>query len=165
MKKNIIGAISILIFTGYMIGLSPFAESATTRGSNRDLAALQISITMLNEDARLAMEASVVVKKRLSERYDLTFGQIDGLLGPNMPYGDLAAVLTFAQKMSGGVKDANVDKVIKLRQNGLGWGRIAEKLRLDLSGIASSLSRFEEGTHSDIKEALFEFGLASTTVG
>ncbi len=166
MKKNIARAMSILAFAGYMIGICISAgEAAATRGTTRDLATLQICITMLNEDGRLPTEAGLVVKKRLSDKYDLTLGKIDSLLGPDMQYGDLAAVLAFAKKMSGGVKDANINKVINMRQSGTGWDQIAGNLHLDLSGIAGSLSRFEEGTHSRIKQALVESSWAGAAAG
>ncbi len=52
-----------------------------------------------------------------------------------------------------------------MRQSGIGWDQIAEKLHLDLSDIAGSLNRFEDGTHSRIKAALAEFGPAGTAAG
>jgi hypothetical protein len=148
-----------------MLISAPLGEAATPRGSSRDLAALQSCVTLLNESARLTMEAGLVTKQRLSDKYDLTLGQVDGLLNGNVTFGDLAAVLTFAEKMPGGVKDSNINKVIDLRKSGLEWDQIARKLRLDLSDIAGSLNRFEDGTHSAIKEALAEFGVAGTDEG
>jgi hypothetical protein len=165
MKKNIAGAILIPAVAGYMIGIFAPSGEAATRGTPRDLATLQICITMLNEDARLPLDADLVVKKRLSDNYGLTLGKIDSLLGPNMQYGDLAAVLTFTKKMSGGKTDENINKVINLRQSGLGWDQIAENLRLDFSDVAGSLSRFEESTHSSIKQALVESSTGAAAGG
>ena len=148
-----------------MLISAPVGEAATPRGSSRDLATLESCITLLNESVLLTEEAALVTKKRLSDKYDLTLGEVDGLLNRNIKYGDLAAVLTFARKMTGGVKDSNINKVIDLRKSGAEWDQIAEKLHLDLSGIARSLNRFEDGTHSAIKEALAEFGVAGTAAG
>jgi hypothetical protein len=168
MKNNIAAAVSILAFTACMILTSasaPLGEAAMPRGSSSDLASLKICIIMLNKDAGMTMEAGLVAKKRLSDKYDLTLGQVDGLLNRNIEYGDLAAVVTFAKEMRGGVKDENINKVMNLRQSGMEWDQIAEKLNLDLSDIAGALSRFEDGTHSRIKEALVEFGLPGTAAG
>ena len=166
MKKNIAGAISILAVAVCMTGILALSgEAATTRKTTPDLATLQICIAMLNEDAGLPVTADLVVKKRLSDKYDLTLGKIDSLLGPNMQYGDLAAVLEFAKKMSGGVTDANINKIINMRKSGTGWDQIAGNLNLDLSDIARSLSRFEQGTHSRMKKELAESSPADAAAG
>jgi hypothetical protein len=148
-----------------MLISAPLGEAATPRETSRDLATLQSCITLLNESTRLTMEAGLVTKKRLSDKYGLTLGEVDGLHNRNITFGDLAAILTFAKKMSGGVKDSNINKVIDLRKSGVEWDQIAEQLHLDLSDIARSLNRFENGTHSAIKEALAEFGVAGTAGG
>ncbi len=165
MNKAIAGTISILAFAVYTIGTFAPSGEAATRETTRDLAALQICITMLNEDTRLPLEGELVVKKRLSDHYNLTLGQVDGLLGPDMLYGDLAAVLEFAKRMSGGVTDANIRKVADLSRSGTGWDRIAADLRFDLTDIADSLSRFEEGTHSRIKKELAESNWTGEAAG
>ena len=143
----------------------PLGEAATPRVSSQDLTTLQSCVTLLNESVLLSEEAALVTKKRLSDKYDLTLGEVDGLLNLKLKYGELAAVLTFAKKMSGGVNDSNINKVIELRNSGLEWDQIAEQLHLNLSGIARSLNRFEEGTHSEIKKALTEYGVTGTAAG
>lgn len=163
--KIIAAVLSIAVLTGLSIGIGAPPGEAATRGAPQDLALLRISVALINEDARLSMNTQVAVKTHMADRFRLTLGKIDSLLGPGMPYGDLAAVLTFSQKMSGGTKDANINKVIDLRRSGLDWDQVAEKLRLELSGAARSLSRFEESTHSIVKQVLVESYSAGAAAG
>lgn len=164
MKKIAIDMISLFATGIFLVCSTASFAAAPIRASARDLNTLAAGILLLNQNASLP-EADMIIKKKLSDNYNLTLGKIDGLLGKNMQYGDLAAILAFANNMRGGVSDANINKLVDLRQSKAGWDKMAKDLNVDLSRIARSVSRFEDDTHSSIKKALAESTVSGAAAG
>lgn len=66
---------------------------------------------------------------KLKADYKVDDARVDGLRDRKLGYGEISKVLAIAEKMPGGITDANVDKVVAMRQGPpvMGWGQIAKK--------------------------------------
>ena len=77
-------------------------------------------------------------------------------------------LLAFADKMPGGVTDANISKVKSMKSSAGGWDQVARNLNVKLSDVNSKLDSFEDSTHKNIKQALadsFSSGAAAGGTG
>ncbi|OGW33880.1 MAG: hypothetical protein A2010_16540 [Nitrospirae bacterium GWD2_57_9] len=162
MKKITSSLLSLLAVASLLVSLTGLAAAAG--GASKDENKLKAEITMLNTNAKLP-QADQVMKKQLTDSFNVKSDKISSLLGRNMQYGDVAAVLAFADKMSGGVTDANINQVMTMRQSKTGWSQIAKSLNVDIADVASKVSDFEEDAHKSIKEALAEGTAAGRGAG
>jgi hypothetical protein len=142
-----------LIVATVMVMTAGIAAAATATA--KDEAKLTAEITMLNADAKLP-QGEKMISKQLTDSFSVKSDKISSLLSKNMQYGEVAAILAFADKMPGGVTDANINQVQNLRQTKAGWTQISRNLKVDLSDVASKLSGIEDDAHKDIKQALSE---------
>lgn len=150
MKKTVYITLSFLV-AAVMITTAGIAATATSKDEGK----LTAEITMLNADAKLP-QGDKMISKQLTDNFDVKKDKISSLLGKNMQYGEIAAILAFADKMSGGVTDANINQVMSLRQTKAGWTQIGKNLKVELSDVASKLSDIEDEAHKNIKQALAE---------
>ncbi len=165
MKKTAIGTFLAAAFLVFMTGIAMAVGMSSTDAGGTIPAAksdskLNAEIMMLNYDAKLP-QADAVIMKQLADNFSVKPDKITSLMHKNLQYGEAAAVLAFAEKMPGGITDANINKVMSLHQAKTGWSDVAKSLGVDMSDIATKLGSIEDDTHSGIKEALFE----STALG
>lgn len=154
MKKVAIKMFSLAAAAIFLVSLINIASAAETARS-KDLSKLNAEITMLNADAKLP-QADKIISKQLMDNFDVKSDKISSLVGRNMQYGDIAAILAFADKMPGGLTDANINQVLSMRQSRTGWAQIAKSLNVDISDVTGKLSSIEEDAHTGIKQALAE---------
>ena len=71
--------------------------------------------------------------------------RVQGLRDQKLGYGEIGIVLSLASQLPGGIDDANVQKIMTLRQGPpvQGWGKIAKDLGLNLGKAVSQVKRTE----------------------
>jgi hypothetical protein len=93
-----------------------------------------------------------IVAKKLADDFDVSSDRINVLLGNMMRYGDVAAVLAFAEKLPGGITGRNVDEVMKIRFEGA-WDDVAQNFDIDPATVAGRLSSVEDGIQTALAES------------
>lgn len=75
--------------------------------------------------------------EKLKTEYKVDEARIESLRAKSLGYGEIKNVLAIAEKMPGGISDANVDKIMALRQGPpvMGWGEIAKKQGVTLGSV------------------------------
>lgn len=164
MKKSAITMLSLVAVASLLVAMTGLATAAAASAASKDENKLSAEITMINADAKLP-QAEQVMKKQLKDSFSVGSDKISSLLGKNMQYGDIAAILAFADKMPGGITDANINQVLNMRQSNAGWDQVAKKVNVDTASVAGKISSFEESAHKNIKQALAESPSAGTGAG
>ncbi len=154
-------ALSLMTVASILVFMTGIATAKTTA---RDEKKLKSEITLLDKDASLPRGEKVVMD-RLSKEFNVTGDQIKALRDKKLGYGDIAAVYSMADKMSGGITDDNVNKVLSLREGNKGWIVIAKSLDVDLGSVAKKVGGIEKDAHKDIKKASAETGTAGGGAG
>ena len=90
------------------------------------------------------------VVDRIEKEFHVTDAQINDMRAKNLGYGEITIALALAQKLPGGATQANIDKILAMRQGPPkeGWGEIAKKLGFKLGPVVSheeKMNRREEG--------------------
>jgi hypothetical protein len=137
----IVGVIAALAGAGTAwAGLSK-AEKNLERESKR-----------LNDTAAKPDGEKAVVKRLVAE-LKATEQQIQALRDLKIGYGEIAVVLSLAQKMPGGVTGDNVQKVLSLRQGPpvAGWGQVARQLGARLETTVSQVRKVTNNANRQIK--------------
>ncbi len=164
MKKFAINMFSLAAAAIFLVSMINIAAAADTSAASKDVNKLNAEITMLNSDAKLP-QADRIISKQLTDNFNVTSDKISSLVGRNMQYGDIAAIIAFADKMPGGITDANINQVLSMRQSRTGWAQIAKSLNVNISDVAGKLSSIEDDAHTNIKEALAEMPYAAAGGG
>ncbi len=88
-------------------------------------------------------EKEKTVVDRLKAEFKVEDIRIQSLRDQKLGYGEIAIVLALAQKMPGGITDANVLAIMTLRQGPpvMGWGQIAKKQGLKLGAVVSKVKK------------------------
>ncbi len=136
-----------------------FAKSATAKDEKK----LKTEITMLNKDAGLPHGEQVVMDK-LAKEFSVNNDKITALRDKKLGFGEIAAVLALTDRMSGGINDANLNKVVSMHESGGGWAKLAKDLNVDLGSVAKKVGSLEDSAHKDIKKASAE-GAAGSGAG
>lgn len=154
-------ALSLMTVATLLMFMTGIATAKTTAKEEKKL---KTEITLLDKDATLP-RGEQVVTDRLSKEFNLTSDQIKALRDKKLGYGDIAAVYAMADKMSGGITEDNVNKVMSLREGNKGWIDIAKSLDVDLGSVAKKVGSIEKDAHKDIKKASTETGTAGGGAG
>ncbi len=95
------------------------------------------------------------VVSRLEARFNVDQARIDNLRSQNLGFGEIAIVLALAQKMTGGITDANVLSIMSLRTGTppLGWGEIARKLGEKLGPVVSEVNAVARDVRQEMARA------------
>ncbi len=153
MKKfmpNMFALLASAVFVVSLAGVATAAMSSDSSAASKDIGKLSAEISMLNSDANLP-QGDKIIMKQLTDNFRVGSDKVSSLLGRNMQYGDVAATLAFADRMSGGVNDANINKVVSMRDKG--WDQLAKSLNVNVSDVSSKLNSIEDKAHKDIKQA------------
>lgn len=107
----------------------------------------------INDTAAKRAGEQAVIKRLV---IDLKAGeqQVQALTDRKLGYGEIAVILSMAQAMPGGSTDANVQKVLDLRQGpaAAGWGEVARVLGAKLSRIVSQVRKVANNANREIKK-------------
>lgn len=144
----VIAAAVSLVFL--MTGITA-AEQKSAKQENT----LNSLISMLNYDAQMP-QGENLVKKQLTEAFDVREDKIRSLRSRRINYGEIAAVFAFADKMPGGISDANISKVTSLLLAKTGWTQIAGNLQVEVEDVADKISDIEKDAHKTIRKAALE---------
>lgn len=149
MKKLLLVFMSILI-----AGITTAAWAETTKEDTR----IEKDASDIDKDGSKADGTKVVVQ-RLEDQFNVNESTITGLRDKKLGYGEIAIVLAMADKL-GGINDANIDKIMAMRQGPPkeGWGEIALKLGFKLGPVISSVEKVRSEAHKDIEKAEREKG-------
>jgi len=124
---------------------------AATPGATKDERHLSLAIASLDKEGSQGQVQTQVVS-RLETLFGVDQTRIDGLRAEKLGFGEIAVVLSLAQKMPDGITDANVQSILTMR-NGtptVGWCQIAAKLGEKLGPVVSQVSSVERGIHPDV---------------
>ncbi len=93
-----------------------------------------------------------IVTARLDKEFNVTDAQIQALRDKKLGYGEIAIVYSLAQKMPGGITDANISEVMTMRQGPpvMGWGQIANKLGTKLGPAVSQVKNVNRETSREM---------------
>lgn len=160
MKGNAVYKFSVLLAAGLLVVMIGVAAAATME---KDAGKLNAEIALLNSYKSLP-QGDKMISKQLSESFDVSSDKISSLYSRTRQYGDVAATLAFADKMSGGLTDANISKVVDMKSRG-GWDQVAKNLGVDIGDVAGKLSSVEDDTHKNIKQTLAETFSAGRAAG
>ena len=154
MKRALLQRTRILSFIAAVFLLVFSASVATARGTAKvsDEKKLKTEISSLNKDASMPNGDRIVMDK-LTKEFDVKSEEIAALRDKDLGYGEIAAVYAFADKMSGGVTDENVNKVMSMHQGKEGWGKIASALDVDLGKVSKKIGSIEKSVRDEIKQA------------
>ncbi len=88
-------------------------------------------------------EVAKTVTDKLKNEFKVDDARVQGLRDQKLGYGEVSIVLAMAKDMPGGITNANVQKVMSLRQGPpvMGWGNVARELNLKLGTVMSQVKR------------------------
>ena len=138
-----------MIFTAIFLVAGAVHAGAATKEETR----LESSATDIDNDAgKPNMEKPVV--QRIENEFKVTDAQINSLRSQKLGFGEITIVFALAEKLPGGLTDANIDKIMSMR-NGppkMGWGEIAHKLGFKLGPVISNVERVRREERHEMKE-------------
>lgn len=108
----------------------------------------RINDTAAKPDGEKAVVKRLVMDLKAGEQ------QVKALTDRKLGYGEIAVILSMAQAMPGGSTDANVQKVLDLRQGpaAAGWGDVARVLGMKLGKIVSQVRKVANNANREIKK-------------
>ena len=138
----IVGVIAALAGTGTAWADVSKAEKNLERESKR-----------LNDTAAKS-DGEKAVLKRIEAEFKAGDALVQALRDRTPGYGEIAVVLSLAQKMPGGVTEVNVQKVLSLRQGPpvAGWGQVARQLGIKLGATVSKVKKMNNDANREIKK-------------
>lgn len=149
MKRNL-----AIIFTAIFLAAGAFnavhAEAATKEETRLEKSASDI-------DSDAGKEEKPVVD-RIESKFKVTDAQINNLRNQKLGFGEITIVFALAEKLPGGITDANVNKIMSMR-NGppkMGWGEIANKLGFKLGPVISDVERVRKEERHEMKNEMKE---------
>ena len=112
------------------------------------------AISSVNQQAN-APDGAAVVTQRLVKDFGVTEAQVKDLRSKGLSFGEIAIALSLAKEEPGGVTDANIQKVLSLRQTTppTGWGKVAKQLGVKLGPAVSSVERLAKESRGDLKKS------------
>jgi len=127
-------------------------SSAAVAEISKDERNLAREAKRLNDTAAKPDGEKAVVK-RLAAEFKTPETQVQSLRDKKLGYGEVAIVLSLAQTLPGGATDANVQRVLTLRQGPpvMGWGQVAQQLGTKLGKTVSRVRKAANNTNRDIK--------------
>ncbi len=119
---------------------------------SKDEANLQRESSGLDKTASSSSGEAAVIK-RLTKDFGVGSDRVASLREKGLSYGELAIVLSLAQKMPDGITDTSVEKVIALRRGPpvAGWGAVAKQLRVKLGTAVSQVKKVNNEAHREMK--------------
>jgi len=112
------------------------------------------AISSVNQQAN-APDGAAVVTQRLVKDFGVTEAQVKDLRSKGLSFGEIAIALSLAKEEPGGITDANIQKVVSLRQTTppTGWGKVAKELGVKLGPAVSSAERLAKQSRGELKRS------------
>lgn len=148
----IVGILSVLVGTGMAGADISKAEKNLERESKR-----------LNDTAAKPDGEKAVIT-RIKAEFKVDDAQIQSLRDRKLGYGEMAIIFSLSQKMTGGVSEVNMQKVLSMRQGPpvAGWGQVAQQLGTKLGVTVSQVKRMNNDANREIKKDHARAGKAVT---
>ncbi len=142
-----------IIFSALMLSLT-IAGTAWTAGTTEEKN-LNKEAAAISATAKTS-QGEQVVTGRLKKEFNVTDTQIQGLRDKKLGYGEISIACSLAQKMPGGVTDANIQQVMTMRQGPprMGWGEMAKKLGTKLGPMVSQMRTMNRETHREMMHGM-----------
>ena len=139
------GLIMLTFLSLVCVGMAGAAPSKDERNLEREAKRL--------DDAAAKPNGEKAVVKQLSTAFRTSEPSIRSLRERSPGYGEVAIVLSLAQTLPGGATDANVQKVLALRQGPpvRGWGQVARQLNVKLGSTVSQVRKEANNANREIK--------------
>jgi len=136
--------IPILLASILILGVSHLASAASST----------TGIASVNRQASTPDGASLVTQ-RLVNDFGVTEAQVSDLRTKGLSFGEIAIALSLAKEEQGGVTDANIQKVLSLRQTTppTGWGKVAKELGVKLGPAVSSVEKLAKESRGGVKKS------------
>lgn len=140
------------VFLSMIAVLSLIIAGAAAADVSKDERNLDREVKRLNDTAAKPDGEKAVVKQ-LAIDLNTTDQRIRSLRDQRLGYGEIACLLSLAQNLPGGVTDANVQKVLALRQGPpvRGWGEVARQLGVKLGKTVSQVRKTANNANREIK--------------
>ncbi len=140
-----------LLVAGLLLGAAGFMP-VCAQEKNKDEKKLETSAVTLDKDAAKP-EGEKVVADKLKTEFKVDDARVQALRDQKLGYGEISIVLALSEKMPGGINDANVQKIMGMRQGPpvMGWGNIAKSLDLKLGQVVSKVHKTQTEAHKRIK--------------
>lgn len=136
-----------LMFAGLFLCAAAMPACAEEKTSEERK--LETSAVELDKSAA-EPEGQPRVTAKIQTRFGVDGARVQGLRDRKMGYGEISIALGLAQGLPGGITDANVAKIMALRQGPpvMGWGRIAKDLGLKLGPVQKKVHKI----HTELKK-------------
>jgi hypothetical protein len=141
---------ALYLTIGLAVFAAPFAKAE--EAASKDEQKLERTSSEVDKDATQP-EGQKAVEGRLKSEFKVDDARIQGLRDQKMGYGEISIALALAQKMPGGITDANVKTIMAERQGPpvMGWGPIAKKQGVSLGKVISGVKRVDAGARKNEK--------------
>ncbi len=141
-----------LLFAFIVVFMSSIAVVAMAK--TKEETRLDKNAAAIDKDAGTPGGEKTVVQ-RLEKTFNVNDTQINSLRSQKLGYGEITIVLAMAQKLPGGITDANIKTIMSMRQGPPkeGWGEIAKKRGFKLGSVMSPVEKVEKASHKDIEKA------------
>ncbi len=115
---------------------------------------LQSAASTLDQEASQSQGEKTVVQQ-LEKTFNVDEARINSLRDQKLGYGEIAILLSLTQKTPEGITDANIQKILAMRQGPpvMGWGEIAQKLGEKLGPVISHVEKVAKDSHNEIEKA------------
>ena len=142
---------SILIMAVVLAGmtLSPTIRMGSPAAADTTVTAQVDAGTTAELKAPLT-DAAIVAE--LKSEFNMTDGQIAILQSSDMETGQAVLLLAVTAEMQGGMTDSNLNTVLDLRQSGLGWGEVADKVGVKLGEAVSKIRQAVGKARSAVRD-------------
>lgn len=144
-KEIVLMALGLILCAGMLV----MSEDKTSEEKNLESSAMEMD----KEAAKPACQESF--QEKIKAEYNVDDARIQALRDQKMGYGEISIALGLAQGLPGGITDANVQKIVSLRQGPpvMGWGRISKDLGLKLGPVRSKMKKISAEVRKETKAA------------
>ncbi|MBI5345343.1 MAG: hypothetical protein HZB83_08455 [Deltaproteobacteria bacterium] len=136
-KITVIAAVVFLLLAGF---------AASYAVASNDESQIENDASTIGKDAKA--DGGKVVTQRIEKEFNVDEARVSSLRAQKLGYGEIAIVLALAQKLPGGITDANVNTIISKWQGPPreGWGKIAKDLGLNLGTVLSQIEKVKNAS-------------------
>jgi len=128
------------------------AMPALAQEKTKDEKKLDSAAVELDKDAAQPLGEKAVAE-RIKTEFKVDDARVQGLRDQKLGYGGISIALGLAQELPGGITDANMEKVMALRQGPpvTGWGNVAKQLGLKLGPVTSRMKKVSAEARKKVK--------------
>jgi hypothetical protein len=148
MKMN---ALCLSVGLAVAVAAAPYA-AAQGKPSKDERNLSQLS-TNMDKDAS-GPDGQKRVEQRLKSEFKVDDARLQDLRGRRLGYGEMAIALSLAQRMPGGITDANMQTIMSMRQGQppMGWGQICKQEGVSLGKVLAPMRHLDAGARAERAE-------------